>query len=547
MQQSLAEIITACGSNLHETLTSVLSYAKINKLERRQTIRSYRNLADSSLSPDVHRSTSTPDQNFTDLYICTNLAMLCEEIVGVLEAGRSFQRATHGEPIVVCDIDYEDSWSYYTEPGSLRRIAVNLIGNALRYTEKGSVIVSLKASELLKDDGSVNDSIFSQKLNLGIDDTGRGMSKSFMENQLFVPFTQEDSTSSSGVGLGMSIVKSLVSLLGGEINVQSRVNSGTKIDVRVPVRKCDNPDDDKGSATREFEQNIAKLRSRRLSVVIYGFPDFVRSSLEGYLRDWYGCTLLDATEDVKPDIVLVDEGNQGVLEAVEKTASAYGRRAVLLSIVMVPSNMGKQMHTIQGYKKWKRIPRPLGPGNVAKGLLGCLSKLDELQGPEDVTVSDTHKDASEVDKQSEDLLSSNTTPASAQLPTWALKKLQLSDNPGTETPVPTPTSDLPSELPGASQIAGQGALPSTPTELPRGSTKAKPDSASLSDMRLLIVDDNDMNLKLLGTFLRKNGYRYCEEARDGAQAVEKFQQSAEGFEIIFMGILLSPPVSSMKS
>ena len=42
-----------------------------------------------------------------------------------------------------------------------------------------------------------------------------------MDNQLFLPFTQEDSSSTHGVGLGMSIVKSLISLLGGEIQVMS--------------------------------------------------------------------------------------------------------------------------------------------------------------------------------------------------------------------------------------------------------------------------------------------------------------------------------------
>jgi CheY-like chemotaxis protein len=538
MQKSLAEIISSCGSTLHETLTSVLSYAKINQLERGQNTYRYRHPGSSVPAPsDDHQDPPESDGDFKDLYIRTNLAMLCEEIVGVLEAGRSFQRDTNGEPLVICNIEYKDDWSYHTEPGSLRRIAINLIGNALRYTENGSVIVTLKASELLKDNGAHGSSTLEEKLNLKVDDTGRGMSKDFMDNHLFIPFTQEDSTSSTGVGLGMSIVKSLVSLLGGEIHVHSQVGSGTEVDVTVPIKKCDSQGDDKGSATREFERNIETLRARRLSVIIFGFPDFVRSSLQDYLQDWYGCTLLDPTHDAKPDLVLLDEGNMEVMEAVRNTAYAYGLRAVLLSIVMVPSYMGKKMNTIRGYKKWKRIPRPLGPGNVAKGLLECLPKLDELRKYGHSTKSDTQADASEVEDETEELTPSNNDSSRKDLPTWALGRLQLSDKP--EASAPTPASG-PTRS-SASHTINRASLPGAPARSPKTSQE-EGERKEHSGPSLLIVDDNSMNLKLLWTFFKRSGYLNCEQATDGAEALGKVQQRPEGFEIILMGTLaLRPP------
>jgi CheY-like chemotaxis protein len=532
MQHSLAEIINTCGSTLHDTLTSVLSYAKINQLERGQNTYRYKKSAGSgSALPNARHNPSDPENDSKDLYVRTNLAMLCEEIVGVLEAGRSFQRETNGETIVICDIDYDDDWSYYTEPGSLRRIAINLIGNALRYTDSGSVIVTLKVSDLLKENGTLEDSSSDRKLNLGVHDTGRGMSKDFMDNHLFIPFTQEDPTSSTGVGLGMSIVKSLVSLLGGEINVHSQVGSGTDVDVKVPIKKPDSQGEDKGSATREFEENIDTLRARRLAVVIFGFPDFVRRSLIGYLETWYGCTLLDPTLDAKPDIVILDEGNPDVLDSVKFTAPAYGLRAVLLSIVMVPSYMGKKMDNIREYKKWKRIPRPLGPGNVAKGLLSCLPKLDELREHGISTKSDTQAEGSEIDKQSKELTPGSEDPSPKELPTWAMKKLQLSDSPTAAGPTSTPGS-APST---ASHTVNQASLPKATAQPPKASPK-KDDSKEPSGISLLIVDDNSMNLKLLGTFFKKNGYRNCEQATDGAEALGKVQQRPEGFEIILMGM-----------
>ncbi|XPS70017.1 hypothetical protein M3J09_002263 [Ascochyta lentis] len=381
MQKSLAGMITACGSTLHETLTSVLSYAKINQFERRQHEYRQRRPPDSvwALS-DKKGLASGPDRDYEGLYICTNVALLCEEILGVLEAGKSFQNEHGGEVIVVCNIEHQENWSYYTEPGALRRIAANLIGNALKYTKSGSVIVTLSATRLIKDTHRVsNDLTSGRTLTFTIRDTGKGMSKEFMDTELFLPFTQEDSTSSNGVGLGMSIVKSLTSLLGGEIHVRSEEGKGTDVNIRIPMKMCSSQHEEKGEPALEFERNLRMIRDRKLSAVIYGFPQYVRDSLENYLCDWYGCTLLEPTDDARPDIVMVDEGNEDVAQAVKKTAHAYGKHGVLLSIVMVPSRLGKAMDAIDGYIKWERVPRPLGPNNVAQGLLSCLGKLDELR------------------------------------------------------------------------------------------------------------------------------------------------------------------------
>lgn len=193
----------------------VLSYAKINQFERRQHEYRQRQPPDTvwALTEKQGRA-SGPDRDYEGLYICTNLALLCEEILGVIEAGKSFHRPHLGETIVVCDIRHEDNWNYFTEPGAFRRIAINLIGNALKYTKSGSVMVTLSAAQIITDRNEVSNDLGSGRtLILCVEDTGKGMSRNFMENQLFLPFTQEDPTSTHGVGLGMSIVKSLVSLL----------------------------------------------------------------------------------------------------------------------------------------------------------------------------------------------------------------------------------------------------------------------------------------------------------------------------------------------
>ena len=146
-------------------------------------------------------------------------------------------------------------------------------------------------------------------ITLTVKDTGKGISKDFMENHLFVPFTQEDTTSSHGVGLGMSIVKSLVSLLAGEIKVDSELEKGTEVTVMVPMRLCDSDQDEMGKPAVELERCTASVRGEHLSVVLFGFPSVVRRALEQYLREWFHCNVLGSTDHAEPDVVLVEEGN----------------------------------------------------------------------------------------------------------------------------------------------------------------------------------------------------------------------------------------------
>jgi CheY-like chemotaxis protein len=534
MQKSLADIIMTSGSTLHETLTSVLSYAKINQFERRQHEYRQRQPPDTVWAlTDKEGFASGPDRDYEDLYICSNLAILCEEILGVLEAGKSFHGHHAGEVIVVCNIEHQEHWIYHTEPGAFRRIAVNLIGNALKYTKSGSLVVTLSTAPMINDSHRVSRDLTSgHTLTLTIEDTGRGMSKEFMDNQLFIPFSQEDPTSTHGVGLGMSIVKSLVSLLSGEIEVRSAEGKGTKISVNVPMRLCTPDDCDKGEATAEFDHDVETIRERKISAVIYGFPQYVRESLTNYLCDWFNCTLLEPTKDARPDIVLVDEGNEDIMDAVNGTAKEYGERGVLLSIVMVPSKIGKKMHTIDGYIKWERIPRPLGPSNVARSLLSCLEKMDELRKhgknakvdtPEPEMGSQARKNSASLKELTGDLTSDEHMPD--------LEKLEIAEAPQNSSSPPEnvmpPDSSGPVLKEKQSEVAKEAISNSK-------DPKTMDSSGSLLDLRILVVDDNHLNLKLLATFFKKRGYRNVSQVTDGSQAVEEVKKSDHGVDMIFM-------------
>ncbi|MEQ8634140.1 ATP-binding protein [Gimesia maris] len=121
----------------------------------------------------------------------------------------------------------------HTDPARLRQILINLIGNAIKFTEHGSVQLVIRLVSNQQSD--------QQKLHFDVFDTGIGIAAEQIEN-LFLPFTQADSSTTrqyGGTGLGLAICKRLVELLGGTIQVSSTVGKGSTFSVIIPVGEVD--------------------------------------------------------------------------------------------------------------------------------------------------------------------------------------------------------------------------------------------------------------------------------------------------------------------
>lgn len=111
----------------------------------------------------------------------------------------------------------------YADQDKMKQVLVNLIGNAIKYTKKGSVVVSAKVDE--------------KQVLVKIKDTGIGMGAKDRE-RLFTKFyrvSNEETKGIVGTGLGLWITKQLIELMGGEITVDSMENVGTEMTFSVPI------------------------------------------------------------------------------------------------------------------------------------------------------------------------------------------------------------------------------------------------------------------------------------------------------------------------
>jgi two-component system sensor histidine kinase RpfC len=153
------------------------------------------------------------------------------------------------------------------DPHHLRQVLINLAGNAVKFTEAGSVTVH--ASVQAENDTHV-------RLKLSIRDTGIGISHE-AQAKIFDSFAQADESTTrrfGGTGLGTTIAKQLVGLMGGRIGVESALGLGSTFWVEVELEK----------QPERAAAGAGELAGAR--VLLVGFPAAQRSALEEALGGW---------------------------------------------------------------------------------------------------------------------------------------------------------------------------------------------------------------------------------------------------------------------
>ena len=346
------------------------------------------------------------------------------------------------------------------DPGRIRQILTNLIGNALKFTEAGTI--TLRVARLPDRGARI-------VLQFQVVDTGIGIASDKLD-RVFVPFEQADSSTTrkyGGTGLGLAISKQLVELMEGEIGVTSEVGQGTVFTLSVLLEKVVG-----GESDAPEEESLRDIKGTRLLVV--DDNDASRLNMSSLLSGW-GFDVEDASTA------------DGAMEKIDVArAGKTPFRCVFIDLVM-PHADGNEAR--DGEMLGRRI---LGnPANSGMALVMCVS-------------AGFRGDASRFEQ--------------AGFAAYLHKPVRRSV-----------LRDCLLKVLGRSTESARTIV----TGHSLAETKKR-------TVRLLVVEDNTINMMVMQGVLGKLGYGRIDKARDGLEAIEKVtqqvtQQAAEDkYDLILM-------------
>ncbi|KAL5335988.1 hypothetical protein BJX70DRAFT_390283 [Aspergillus crustosus] len=466
-QVEMIKMIEVCGSTLLDVVNHLLDYTKINSMTKADFQRANDQNADSS-------SLITEFELDELLEEVTEIMYMSHQRKGkkppTLEAEGPFHSSarydsTATEPLsIVVRVEDQNAWKVASVAGAWRRIVMCLLGNSLKWTKQGLIEVSLSS---IRTGGS--DPVLAH---LSVTDTGTGISSDYLRHSVFSPFSQEDSLS-EGVGLGLNLVRKLVSFLGGYIDVKSELGVGTQVDAYIPVQYSSNE-----TADPDEELPNSMPATRACLVGFNDWPD-LNESPTGILspdtkrklsiqRSLSNCFLAepnwsvssgDCLENADGDIVVIEDMKLQQLVQADSIASA--QPGIGLVIVLGEEKCAAEN---QASPKFVHLSHPFGPRKIVTAIRSAMK---------DLRVSVIH-------------------------------------------PVPQLGTVLPETPITPQPVINEG-----------------------SGMHILIVDDNNINLKILSTFLRKLECSY-ETASNGLIALNKYMEAQTQFTHVLMD--LSMPV-----
>ena len=208
-----------------------------------------------------------------------------------------------------------------TDPALLERILLNLVSNALRYTDRGGILIACR--------------IRGDRLRIEVRDSGLGIAPESQATifQEFVQLHNPGRNRGMGLGLGLAIVKRLVTLLGLTLDLRSAPGQGSVFAVEVPLAEAM-----AGSQEPAPSSSLPTNMLEGKTVVVVDDDSLVLSSVVGLLESW-GCVVLPAASGaqavdrisrtgIKPDAILCDyrlkEPRSGV-EVIRDIRELFGR------------------------------------------------------------------------------------------------------------------------------------------------------------------------------------------------------------------------------
>ncbi|KAM0083808.1 hypothetical protein ACKRZS_004014 [Fusarium odoratissimum] len=499
-QTNIAHTIETCSRTLLDTIDHLLDYSRVNSFADadKKVIRGHLSQHDASTSQSFGKKTLVND------YLVDQLV---EDVVETVFAGFNFQhksisqhvsrerqrsqagRNSHhadnaansaadyqeamdqltpgisddtrrifdfGNITLILSLDAHCDWLYRFHVGAVRRVVMNIVGNALKYTPEGVITISLKQRV-----ASVKSRRPEQVVCFTVKDTGKGISEDFLQRGIFKPFSQENDLS-PGTGIGLSLVKQIVSQFRGQILIDSQVGVGTTVTILLPLERPKLPKPEAPpNFSGGFSDQLGDLAGLRVQIISGSLPAPVsielRYALEYLCNEWLKLELIAQDDNSKrPDLRL---WTQDALPPVSEFTDSL---ALIPNVVICPNALAAYEKTRESYEaRWK-------------GVFEFVSQPDTTR-------------------------SLSKSPSAS-----ALQKEGSGSAMMEEFTSPPPIVQS----------------PSTP-----GSKAPK----------ILLVEDNHINLKILAAYMKKLLLNY-DTAVNGKEAVEKYIKAPQDFVCILLDI-----------
>jgi signal transduction histidine kinase/CheY-like chemotaxis protein len=555
---TLVEQIGSCGQSLLEIIDHLLDFSNL----RQQNLTKGAVKSSKIGRKFLPTTADIPENDIASMQTGVALDDLTEDTVVSSVYSFFYDRNTqnHIQTSVILDIERSDNiaWRCQLATGGWKRIVINLVTNALKYTPAGFVRVSLRR-KVKPGPRRRFDAI------LSVTDSGKGMSQEFQKNHLFQDFSQEN-TLSNGLGLGLHMVSRMVNAMGGTVDVTSdQTGSGTRVTVTVPLEHHPdyNGSADKGtSLLYRSMTDVVKVgflavdktspltRNDRLTATSW---TMAIASVEKSLR-FLGlqpemCHLEDAKlYDLK---IVLDIDFESCLDAVQdmKHRVSYADVAPVLVISRNSPSAQKLRRAWPETFLSKKIAvdfiaLPCGVKQLARAVAYTRTLRQELRNQErdshDISHAEENRSAKTGNNDSPNVLAQEHKPtelSSQHHPIHVEPDGNQSEMDMPSPPAPSGHSDSRERRPSMATALTLLPKKSTPPGTPRslddkpllveasGTDPSVPPSPPTSEKPiLLLVDDNTINLQLLVAFAKKNKYRHI-AALDGKIALDAFETS----------------------
>jgi two-component system sensor histidine kinase/response regulator len=436
------------------------------------------------------------------------------------------EQAQGKEIELACFVEDEVPTTVRADDTRIRQILMNLVGNAIKFTERGEVLVRVavtQASSRTPNKG-VEVPQGASWLQFSVADTGVGVAES-QQDQIFESFTQADNSMArryGGTGLGLAISKQLVDLMGGEIGLESEQGRGSRFWIRIPVGVVSSADAQESST----EEAPLDLGGRRVLVV--DDNETSRDILLHHLRAWgargagvengarcleqlrAGAAAKQPIHLLVLDMTMPDMNEFELARAIRRDTSIPQPRLMLLTEM----GFSPEPEAEAKLKIAARVTKPPRKRDLQLAIRKALSrpKVSQKAAPEE-----PEEASLPVLREADSRIEVDSPSPSSTAPSHAV------------TPVvdPMPATD---PMPAFDPIPVADPMPAA--NVPPKGNPAPEERDPAIFARVLVVEDNEINRRVVVATLEALDCT-VDAVENGQEAVDRFDEMSS-YDLVFM-------------